>query len=216
MNIKFQLTRVLALSLLLAVGFVAVVMLVGNKRIAKFDERVISAVQGMESPGWTSIMKFFTTIGSGFVVALLTLLLCIFLYAVLKHRQELIFLVAVVGGTGILNLMLKLLFQRDRPTLHRLIEITGYSFPSGHSMAAFALYGALTYLLWRHIPSTWGRSLQVSLSSVFILAIGLSRIYLGVHYPSDVVGGYLASGTFLGLFIWVFERRKSRKAGSYQ
>jgi undecaprenyl-diphosphatase len=216
MNIKFQLTRVLALSLLLAVGFVAVVMLVGNKRIAKFDERIISAVQGMESPGWTFIMKFFTTIGSGFVVALLTLLLCIFLYAVLKHRQELIFLVAVVGGTGILNLMLKLLFQRDRPTLHRLIEITGYSFPSGHSMAAFALYGALTYLLWRHIPSTWGRSLQVSLSSVFILAIGVSRIYLGVHYPSDVVGGYLASGTFLGLFIWVFERRKSRKAGSYQ
>jgi undecaprenyl-diphosphatase len=216
MNIKFQLTRVLALSLLLAVGFVAVVMLVGNKRIAKFDERVISAVQGMESPGWTSIMKFFTTIGSGFVVALLTLLLCIFLYAVLKHRQELIFLVAVVGGTGILNLMLKLLFQRDRPTLHRLIEITGYSFPSGHSMAAFALYGALTYLLWRHIPSTWGRSLQVLLSSVFILTIGVSRIYLGVHYPSDVVGGYLASGTFLGLFIWVFERRKSRKAGSYQ
>lgn len=211
MNLKFQLSKAFAVSLLLAIGFVVVALLVGNKRITKFDEWVINTVQAIESPGRTSVMKWFTAIGSGYVVALLVVLLCLFLYVVLKHRQELILFIAIVGGSGLLNGWLKLLFHRERPNLHRLIEITGYSFPSGHSMAAFSLYGGLTYLLWRHISSSSGKLLLVLISVVFILVIGVSRIYLGVHYPSDVVAGYLASGTWLGLSIWVFEQWKSRE-----
>lgn len=213
MNLKLKLTTAFFISLLFAIGFGAVAIMIGNKRIVRFDEVYISAVQGLESPGWTSVMKFFTFIGSGEVVALLALVLVAFLYVVLKHRSELILFVWVTGGSGLLNIVLKLLFHRERPTLHRLIEETGFSFPSGHSMAAFAFYGIITYLLWRHITGRWGRSILVILCLLFILAIGISRIYLGVHYPSDVLGGYLASAAWLGLSIWIFEHRRNQKAG---
>jgi undecaprenyl-diphosphatase len=213
MNLKLKLTFAFFISLLFAIGFGAVAIMIGNKRIARFDEVCISAVQGLESRGWTSVMKFLTFIGSGKVVALLAVVLAVFLYVVLKHRSELILFVWIIGGSALLNVVLKLLFHRERPTLHRLIEETGFSFPSGHSMAAFAFYGILTYLLWRHIASRWGRSILVLLCLLFIVGIGISRIYLGVHYPSDVLGGYLASAAWLGLSIWIFEQRRKPKAG---
>ena len=103
----------------------------------------------------------------------------------------------VVFGSSILNLLLKWVFQRARPDINRLIEITGYSYPSGHSMGAFSFYSVLAYLLWRHIDSRAGRGALIAVSIVMILSIGLSRIYLGVHYPSDIVGGYLASCAWL-------------------
>lgn len=212
MNLKLKLTSAFFISLLSAIGFGMIAILIGNQRIARFDEWNIAKVQGLESPGWTSLMKGLSFIGSGEVVAVLALLLMAFLYFVLGHRRELILFVWVVGGSAILNSLLKSWFHRERPTIHRLIEQAGYSFPSGHSMAAFAFYGISTYLLWRHISSNWGRSVLVLVSVLFILGIGLSRIYLGVHYPSDVLGGYLASGTWLLLSIWVFEYRCDRKA----
>jgi len=111
-----------------------------------------------------------------------------------------------VGGSEIWNIIIKNWMQRQRPNTHRLIEISGFSFPSGHSMAAFALYGTLTYLLWRHIPALAGRIAMIVIGVALTLLIGISRIYLGVHYPSDVFGGYLASATWLMLSIYIFEK----------
>lgn len=213
MRLKWRLTRGFFISLLLALAFGLVAILIGNQRIAAFDSNIIRAVQGLEAPGWTRLFKCFTWIGSGEIVTILGLLIVGFLYGVLRHRMELVLFVWVTGGSALLNFALKLLFHRERPTLHRLIEETGYSFPSGHSMGAFSFYGILTYLLWRHIASRTGRVLLVIGSLVFIAGIGISRIYLGVHYPSDVLGGYLASGTWLGLSIWIFEHRRERKVG---
>jgi undecaprenyl-diphosphatase len=129
-----------------------------------------------------------------------------FLYKVLKHRTELILFIAIIVGSPILNELLKLLFHRARPDFHRLIKINGYSFPSGHAMSAFAVYGVLSFLLWRHIPTRWGRTLLIVTSIIMILTIGISRIYLGVHYPSDVIGGYFASGCWLAIAIWFYQR----------
>lgn len=105
-----------------------------------------------------------------------------------------------------MNHLLKDFFQRERPTIHRLAEEVGYSFPSGHSMAAFALYGAFVYLLWKHVNSRTGRALLAAIGAIIVFAIGISRIYLGVHYPSDVVGGYFASWVWLGLMIESFRK----------
>ena len=144
-----------------------------------------------------------------FVIALFASL---FLYYVLKHRMELILFGSVVIGTPIINQILKQFFHRARPDLHRLIEIGGYSFPSGHAINAFTVYGIITFLLWRHIPSRLGRTILILISSGFIFMIGKSRIYLGVHYPSDIIGGYFASGFWLSLAIWFFQRYKEKRS----
>lgn len=211
-QLQWLLARALLICLLCAIGFGLIAMLISDQSIAAFDQTVISFIQGLESPAMTSIMKGFSFIGAGVPATVLTILICIFLYKVLGHRRELVFFLTLLLSSWLLNELLKLLFHRARPTLHRIAEATGYSFPSGHSMAAFTLYGALAFLIWRHIPTAWGRVLALLISLGMIAMIGISRIYLGVHYPSDVIGGYLASGSLLALFIWLFQRIQERSS----
>ncbi len=112
-------------------------------------------MQGLESPGLTRVMKFFTFVGSVLVVAILSLVIMFYLYKVLGHRRELVLFVWSIVGSEVLNILLKLLFHRERPNLHRLIDITGFSFPSGHSMAAFALYATTAYFFYGGMPKEW-------------------------------------------------------------
>lgn len=206
MNLKLQLIQAFFVSLFCAIGFGLIALLVSDKKIATFDNLITSFVQELESPALTSIMKFFTFIGAGLPVVFLSLIVFFFLYKVLHHRRELILFLWVVIGSALLNETLKLIFHRARPTLHRIVNANGFSFPSGHSMAAFSLYGILTFLLWRHIQSPLGRGILIFFSTMMIMAIGTSRIYLGVHYPSDVLGGFLASGSWLTISIWFYQR----------
>jgi undecaprenyl-diphosphatase len=196
-----------------AIGFALIAIWVGDKRIDNFDRIIIGKIQGAESANLTALMKFFTLIGSGIIVSVLAIIMLLVLVK-LHERRLLLFYGGVFLGSAILNSILKSLFQRLRPTLHRIIEVNGYSFPSGHSMAAFTFYGIITFLLWKHIPNVYARLVLIVVGSVLILAIGISRIYLGVHYPSDIVGGYLASGTWLaasiGLYQYILERRKRK------
>ncbi|MEC0174775.1 phosphatase PAP2 family protein [Paenibacillus favisporus] len=201
-----RLNKLLVMSLVLGVLFVIMMVLVGADRIAWFDQSIIDAVQGMENEGLTRIMRGFTFLGSSLVATLLSVIAFLFLWLVLRHRKELLMFLLSVGGSEIWNVIIKNWMQRQRPNTHRLIEISGFSFPSGHSMAAFALYGTLTYLLWRHIPALAGRIAMIVIGVALTLLIGISRIYLGVHYPSDVFGGYLASATWLMLSIYIFEK----------
>jgi undecaprenyl-diphosphatase len=210
-NLKKQLTSAFYLSLLFAIGFGLIAFSISYKKMDNFDTNTAEYLQSLNSPLLTNIMKFFTFIGSGTVIAIIVILAIIFLYRVLKHRSELILLIGVVIGSGLLNLVLKIIFHRARPTINRLIEESGFSFPSGHSMAAFTLYGILTFLLWKHISSNRGRGLLIIISVLMITMIGISRIYLGVHYPSDVLGGFLASSTWLIFSIWTYQRYQETK-----
>jgi undecaprenyl-diphosphatase len=211
MNLKLQLTRAFFVSLFCATGFGLIALLVSDKKIAVFDSTIISFIQGLEIPAITSFMKFFTFIGAGFPSVFLSVIVLFFLYKVLHHRRELILFLWAVIGSALLNEVLKFIFHRTRPTLHRIVNANGFSFPSGHSMAAFSLYGILAFLLWRHIPSSLGRGILIIFSTVMIMAIGISRIYLGVHYPSDVIGGFLASGSWLAILIWFFQRYQEKE-----
>lgn len=201
-----RLKKLAVTSLILGFLFVIMTILILTDHIDWFDNAVISAVQGMETGWLTTIMKFFTFLGSSLMASILSVLAFVFLMVVLKHRRELILFLVAVGGSEVWNIILKNVIHRARPNTHRLIEVTGFSFPSGHSMAAFALYGALTFLLWRHIPSFGGRVLMIIVGVALTVWIGISRIYLGVHYPSDVFGGYLASATWLMVSIILFEK----------
>lgn len=209
---KLKITFVLILCILSLICFSLVATLFQGQKITQFDHHMITLIQGMESPGLTLLMKVITSIGSTLIVVTLSLSAILFLYFVLHHRYELIFFISMVVGTAIINTLLKLCFVRQRPDLHRLIQETGYSFPSGHSMEAFALYASLAFLLWRHLSTRIGRSIIIILCVVMIILIGMSRIYLGVHYPSDVIGGYLASGVYFTLGVWLFQWHKEYRA----
>ncbi|WP_028547457.1 phosphatase PAP2 family protein [Paenibacillus sp. UNC451MF] len=209
-QLQWLLARAFLICLLCAMGFGLVALLISDQSITAFDQTLISFIQGKESPVLTAIMKAFSFIGAGIPATVLTVLTSIFLYKVLGHRREVIFFLTILMSSWLLNELLKIMFHRARPTIHRIAEATGYSFPSGHSMAAFTLYGALSFLIWRHIPTAWGKGLFLAVSAVMIGMIGMSRIYLGVHYPSDVIGGYFASGSLLALFIWLFRRIQDR------
>jgi undecaprenyl-diphosphatase len=201
--------------LLSFLSFCLIAYWVSERKVARFDEAVAAFVQSFETPPLTAIMKLFTFIGSTPVVVVLTLAVLAFLYRVLHHRRELVLFVVVIAGSAAANYVLKAIFHRERPSVHRLIEETGYSFPSGHSMGAFSMYATIAFLVWKHIPTRAGRIWTIIACSFMILMIGTSRIYLGVHYPSDVIGSYLASGCWFTLAVWCFqwyqEKRYRRK-----
>jgi undecaprenyl-diphosphatase len=201
----------LIICLVSIIGFSLMVIFISNQRITVFDHNLISLIQGFEASSLTAIMKFFTFIGSYKSMIVIMLIVALLLYIVLKHRLEIITLLAVVISTPILNGLLKQFFQRARPEFHRLIEIGGYSFPSGHAMNALAFYGVLAFLLWRHMPNRIGRAILILFSSLFIILIGISRIYLGVHYPSDIIAGYCVSGFWLTVVIWLFQKYRDRQ-----
>jgi len=102
---------------------------------------------------------------------------------------------------ALLNNILKLIVRRARPTGFRLIAETGYSFPSGHSMVSMAFYGYLIYLIYKNVRNKKLRWTLMTCFSLLILIIGLSRIYLGVHYTSDVFAGFLFSLGYLVVYI---------------
>ncbi|MCI6681035.1 MAG: phosphatase PAP2 family protein, partial [Parafannyhessea umbonata] len=100
----------------------------------------------------------------------------------------------------LLNLLLKTLVQRPRPEGYRLVAESGFSFPSGHSMVAMAFYGLLIWMVWRYEKDALVRWLGVIGFGLVIVLVGLSRIYLGVHYASDVLAGFCASIAWLGVY----------------
>lgn len=187
--------------LLMCFGVLAVV--ISKNPINSFDLKLAAFVQSFENPSLTKVMEVFTAIGSTKYCVAIIVLAMIFLYFVLGHRTELIFLCGVLGGSVVLNQILKRLFHRERPSVYRLIEESGYSFPSGHAMGALALYGALAFLLWRHVSTRAGRSILIVLSGFMIGMICISRVYLGVHYPSDIIGALMVSGFWLVMMIWL-------------
>lgn len=169
-----------------------------TQTIRAFDSAVIHRVQAA-TPSWlTSLLLVFTFLGS--VQALVVLVICTALTMLWqKKRWEALFLAVAVGGGMLFNLLLKELFRRERPDLHRLIQEEGYSFPSGHSMASFLFYGMVAVFLYLFVVSRLAKLGIVLAAVILIVCVGASRIYLGVHYPSDVLAGYVAGGAWLVL-----------------
>ena len=137
----------------------------------------------------TPIAKFITNFGG----AIFLIVLAIVLFILIKNRKIGLSILSNLVIITILNQLLKRILQRPRPTEYRIIEETGYSFPSGHSMISMAFYG---YLKNKYIK--WG---SIILLGVLICSIGISRIYLGVHYTSDVLGGFFISISYLVIYI---------------
>lgn len=196
------------ISLLSFLAFIGVALLVISEKVSRLDTYFTEIVRRFEQPWLTVVAKGVTNMGSNVSIIVICIVVFTFMYFVLQTRREAMFFIAVILSSAILNVLLKNMFQRLRPDINLLIEVTGYSFPSGHSMSAFTLYGILTFLLWAYLDTGAQRNIVLIVFVVIILSIGISRIYLGVHYPSDVIGGYLASCSWLMLVLGVYESRQ--------
>lgn len=180
------------------IGFLALAEDVFNKEIMNGDiigYKIVSTF--LISNFATPIAKFITNFGGAIFLITLTVIL----FIVIKNKKIGLSIFSNLVIITVLNQLLKRILQRPRPTKFRIIEETGYSFPSGHSMVSMAFYGYLIYLIYRYVKNKYVKWISIAFLSVLICSIGVSRIYLGVHYTSDVLGGFLVSISYLILFI---------------
>ena len=118
-------------------------------------------------------------------------------------RDDLIGIALALVGVVLLNQVCKFIVQRPRPEGFRLIAESGYSFPSGHSMVAMAFYGLLAWMAWRHERDAVVRRISVTGFALVVVLVGISRIYLGVHYASDVIAGFCLAAAWLAVYTTV-------------
>ena len=195
------------------IGFLELAEDVFNKEIMNGDiigYKIISTF--LISDFATPIAKFITNFGGAIFIILLTVILI----AVIKNKKIGLSILANLAIITILNQLLKRILQRPRPTEYRIIEESGYSFPSGHSMISMAFYGYLIYLIYKYVENKNVKWILISLLSVLICLIGISRIYLGVHYTSDVLGGFLISISYLVIYISAVNNVFCRKEEKYK
>jgi len=166
--------------------------------IRAFDDVVYGFISSFISDGMTSFMKAVTFLGSEWFITFLavTIPALIFILKKKKYYRHGLLILANIALGALFNQVLKLVFRRPRPDVLKLVEQSGYSFPSGHAMNSVIFYGLAAYLLVRHGRHP-ARYLFAGIIAVMVLLIGLSRIYLGVHYASDVLAGFIIGAGWL-------------------
>lgn len=174
--------------------------------IRRFDAAVAAAIQSLRTPALTAIMRAVTVCGGTAVVSIVMFALLVAL--LLRHRRfDAVFVAAGVGGGMLLSTLAKDHFGRDRPpAANALIPLPeSMSFPSGHSMASLCLGTVLAYLAVRSEMRRSAKVAAVIGCVAYALAVGVSRVYLGVHWPSDVLASWLLGGAWLSIVIGVAE-----------
>lgn len=183
--------------------FVITTLFVQKNKTAPFDEFVISWVSSIQHPILTSMLIAITNIGS-FLGTVIVWAIIVYVILSRKWYHEAIIVTFVTFSTPIVNIIIKHLFSRPRPDVNLLIEISGYSYPSGHTMYATSLYGITLILFWKRCKHAWQRILLLSITLIMIISIAFSRIYLGVHYPSDTIGGFFLSLLIISLTLYIY------------
>lgn len=169
-----------------------------NETLA-FDAAVLESVHREASPAVDIAMKTFTEFGGPLLLPAIALGLTVILVYRRRLRYAFIMFISVTGASA-LNIILKSIFQRDRPQLWRwIVSENGTSFPSGHTMASSALALSLMVIFW----NTKWRWLAVSLGVIYMIGIAFSRIYLGVHYPTDIIASWLVSVAWVSTVVWI-------------
>ncbi|MCE4047370.1 MULTISPECIES: phosphatase PAP2 family protein [Bacillaceae] len=209
MTLKYV-TTILTIVVLFIVMFIFVASRIQGAEIIAFDQVIIDYIQSFESDATTEWTVILTDLGSikfiAVAVVVGTVLLCLY-----RKFSLAAFLICAPALGGLLNKFLKWIFKRERPDILPLITEHGYSFPSGHSMGSLIFYGSAAYV-FLHIWKTAGKkAATIIIACLVILMIGISRIYLGVHYPTDVVGGFAVGFAFLLVCILVFRYYEERK-----
>lgn len=188
--------------------FISLVVLIKTTNNNIIDDKVYLLISNnIIKDNITPIIKILTNLSSAIFLISLTILL----FIIIKNKKISLFITINLATSYLLNNILKLIFRRDRPSLYNIISEKGYSFPSGHSMVSCAYYGLLIYLIYKYINNKTLKYTLITILTIIILLIGISRIYLGVHYTTDILGGYIFSILYLVIFINYIEKYLNNK-----
>ena len=183
---------------------------VSDERTKDFDLTVRNRVHRYASPDLTRSMIAISFLGGGGLVLAAILALIVLLR--FRRRGAALWMIVTLAGAIVLDVTLKIAFHRVRPAPFFGPSPRTFSFPSGHCLFSFCFYGVLAGLIAARVRRLWLRSVVWSLAALLVFAIGLSRIYLGVHYPSDVIAGYLTASLWVATIVFLDRWRKGRKA----
>jgi undecaprenyl-diphosphatase len=194
------------------VVFVMLAYEVKNGHSFVIDEQAMVVVEKIESQFLTTIVIGFTTLGSKNGVISMFLLSLLLSGLVFKHYAPLLGLTITVVGGDYLNKTLKAFIGRERPSFNEEVGGLGFSFPSGHAMVSCAFYGLVAYLILMQLKKKSHKVILTVLSVFMVLCIGLSRVYLKVHYLTDIIAGFAAGLLLLMTMIVMIEFLMSKKA----
>lgn len=204
---SYQLWGIITFLIFLGLGIGALT----NGNLACNDQALMSLIQEWRNPLTTNIFLVMTYLGQWQMVLLIALLVVLILEA-FKQRRKIALLLMALVSTLATSEVFKYLFHRSRPdTELSLINAHGYSFPSGHAVVSVVFYGVVCYFLWQICRRRWQRGLVIFLFSCLILSIGLSRIYLGVHWFSDVIGSWSLGLFWLILFLGLYQGGEEKR-----
>ncbi len=175
--------------------------------INSIDTNIYNSIFKLNSELTTLIMAFISHLGS----ATILIMLCV-VFAILQKTRKISLLVTLnLAISYTLNSIIKLIVARPRPNVLPLVYEEGYSFPSGHAMVCTAFYGFLIYITYKNVKNKFLKNAIIYGLNLLIFLIGISRIYLGVHYATDVLGGFIIGIVYLVLFIIIINKVKSKK-----
>ena len=192
----------------LVIFFIGIFILVVsgyNSFLKPLDNAIINFIQGLENPILTSIYLNTTNIADMKQSAVITVMIVIILFA-RKFKREALFLTLTMGTCGIVMAFIKTIFNRPRPNIHRLVELNSLSFPSGHSISSTILYLSIALISIKLMKKTTYTPILVATAG--ILFIVSSRIYLGVHYPTDTIAGISLGSVIVLIYNLVYYSRK--------
>jgi membrane-associated phospholipid phosphatase len=177
--------------------------------LSTFDNAAEQFLYSLRTPGLIRAFLLITNLGGPIIVGAIALLAAGGLW-VLKRRRDAIAFAVTLFGSAATTGALKIIIARPRPGgLLPIISETSASFPSGHATLSMALYGFLAYLAWRHFKTASARAAALVIGALLILSVGFSRLYLGVHFPTDVIAGWGVGAVWIFVGIAMCRRSKA-------
>jgi undecaprenyl-diphosphatase len=187
-------------------AFISIANMIFKEKKQDFDQHAFNFLAKNISDANTDVMQVFTFLGTHTFLIPANLALIAWFLFIKKHRWYSIKVPVVAISSLLLMFFLKMIFHRDRPLTPLLKAAQGYSFPSGHATMSITFYGLIIFLVWQNVKNLFIKWILTILLVLLIIFIGTSRVYLRVHYASDVLAGFCIGLMWLFISLWILKR----------